>query len=298
MSAPGLGLKNLRQHLVLIPTLYGLKLILALLFTLPLLALVSDKISHSVYPTSLVSDWDLGTIRELMASNEGLAPSFMVMFFSFLLAAFFLKQFLNGGIYSSLLSDHRQSLATFLGESAGQFLSNLRISILIIPIYLILAIVGLLLGSLIPADLLGHFGSAAAISWLLRLVVMGAFLLVGIVLSESLRLHRAASPDTHGSERLRITLDFLRGHGVRLYGYYLVWLAPYVVIWVVVEWLALLITGSLNNFVGVLGEMVLFQLCAGSRTTQSLLFTATAAPIMASFVTAYVPPQTPETETA
>lgn len=139
------------------------------------------------------------------------------------------------------------------------------------------------LSQLIPSTLTGRYGKAATGGTIASIVVVAAFVLIGVIISESLRLHRAMRPERHGFRRVRDSLDFLRRNGVRLYGYYLVYLAPFVVIWLLVESAALYITGGLANGLGVLLELLLFQICACVRTGQSLLFTATAAPIFRAF---------------
>lgn len=276
------GWTNWRANIALVPALYGLKLALALLFTLPIFVMTSASIEYSAYPTRLVSGWDLDVISELFRANEGVAPTMLVVLISFVIIAFLVKQFLNGGLYSTYLKG-RLGLAAFLYESARQTTTNLKISILMLPVYLLLIFMGGQISRLIPSTLTGRFGAAALGAPIASVVVIAAFVLIGVIISESLRLHRAMHPERHGFRRVRDTLDFLRRNGVRLYGYYLVYLVPFVAIWLIVEMAALSITGGLANGLGVLLELLLFQICACVRTGQSLLFTATVAPIFRAF---------------
>jgi hypothetical protein len=282
MSALSHGWNNWRKNLVLVPVLYGVKLLLSLLFTVPILVMISGNLQYSGYARSLVSRWDFDVIGEVLRTQPGVAPTMIVVLFSFMVMAFLAKQFLNGGLYDSYLR-RRVLLPVFVAESARQTTSHLKISVFMLPIYLLLIFMGGQLSRLVPLSLTGYFGKAGVGGLVVRVVIIAAFVIIGVVISESLRLHRAAWPERAGWRRVKESLDFLRRNGVRLYGYYLLYLMPFVVVWVAVEGSAVWITGGLANGLGILLELMLFQICACVRTGQSLLFTATAAPIFRTY---------------
>lgn len=276
------GWQNWRANIVLVPVLYGTKLLLALLFALPILVLISKDVQFSSYAAPLAGSWDMDIIGELVRTQVGVAPTLVVVLFSFMLIAFLAKQFLNGGLYDSFVRE-RVSLPVFMAESARQFTSHLKISIFMLPIYVLLIFMGGQLSRLLPLSLTGHFGQAGTGGAIGRVAVVGMFVIIGVVISETLRLHRATRPERAGWIRVRESLDFLRIRGVRMYGYYLFFLLPFLVIWLAVEILAVKITGGLANGLGILIELFLFQMCSCARTGQSLLFTATAAPVFRSY---------------
>lgn len=282
MSPLAVGWRNWRSNLGLVPLFYGVKLVLALLFTLPIFVLTSVRTDYSSFATPLVTRWDMNIISELLHAATGVGPTMIVVLFSFIIIAFVIKQFLNGGLYSTFVTG-RCSRESFLSECARQTGSNFKISVFMLPIYLLLVFTGAQLSRLIPLSLTGYFGQAATGGAIARIVLVAAFVIIGILISESLRIHRAAYPLRSGKRRIQDALNFLRQNGVRLYGYYMVYLLPFVAIWLLIELAAVYISAGMASGLGVLLELLLFQICACVRTGQSLLFTATAAPIFRTF---------------
>jgi hypothetical protein len=67
-----------------------------------------------------------------------------------------------------------------------------------------------------------------------------------------------------------------------------------VILWLIIEKTALVVTGGLGNIIGVFLELIVFQICSFARTGQSLLFTATVGPMARETLTAR--PDVPQPE--
>ncbi len=275
------GVSNFRRNLVLWPGLYIARLCLALVFTLPFFIVIDSGLSSSAYAEVLLKSWSLDVISEYFLTHENVFTSFVVVLVVYSFGMFIVKQFLNGGIYVSYLSPDRTDLKTFFGEAAALFRGNFRISLLMIPIYTILLLVGVFVAAYVPSSLFGGFREGQMISGLARFGVIYLFLVPGLLLSELMRLRLASEPGESSADALRAVLNFLKANIVRLYGLYLIYFVPFLLVWIVMENLALMVTGGLVSRVGVTLELILFQVCALLHVGQSLLFTASVAPIMA-----------------
>jgi hypothetical protein len=60
---------------------------------------------------------------------------------------------------------------------------------------------------------------------------------------------------------------------------YHLYFVPMVLLWLLIEKLALVVTAGLANMIGVFLELLLFQVCSLARTGHSLLFVATVGPM-------------------
>lgn len=275
MTTVAAGWANFREHGRLWPALYAVKLILSLLFTAPVWLMFGYGLEHSRAGSLIEQSWSLDVIVEMIAARDGAAVAFLVTLGSFVVAGFLIRQFLNGGLYAAYLKGANDHYEGFWSESGAGFFSHLAISGVMLPVYVVLVFVGQAVSAVVPDTLFGYYGSEYLAASGLRLVIVGAFVLLGVVISEALRYRRAACPGEPFRALVSGAVDFVRSHGVRMYGYYLLFLVPFVIVWVTVEAGALGVTGGLPGLGGVLMEAVLFQISAFVRTGQSLLFTAT-----------------------
>lgn len=274
------GVKNFRRNLPLWGGLYVAKLLLALLFAMPFLIMIEGSLANSPYARALMSSWSLDVMIELFTVRENVLSTFMVILFFYAVAVFFLKQFLNGGIYYTYLSSGRTNLFTFFGEGARQFRGNLKISLVMIVIYLIALLIGSFVSALVPGDWFGYFGSGGIRAVLARTVVVFLFLIAAFVLSDLLRLRLAAFPNELLSVSFRAVIAFCRENFVKCYGIYLLYFAPLVVICFLFERLSIATTAAIAGMIGVIIELALFQISAFLHVGQSLIFTASLAPLL------------------
>lgn len=285
MGTVAAGWRNLRESFPLWGWMYLGKLILALAFTLPILAVVNATLDNSTYASVLLKSWSLDVITELMHHHRDVIPAFVSVLIFYAVIVFLFKQFLNGGIYHTFLSPSKVNLRKFFAQSAALFRGNLKVSLLMFLIYLFLAFVSQALAGFMPPDLAGHFGVAAAGGLVVRGVILYLFLISGSIFSDVLRFRLAAHPDQKFSQHLKAGVDFYLRAFVKLNGLYYVYFIPMVVLWLMIEKAALTVTGGLANIFGVFLELILFQLCSFARTGQSLLFTATLGPIARTALT-------------
>ncbi|RME18996.1 MAG: hypothetical protein D6800_14890, partial [Candidatus Zixiibacteriota bacterium] len=219
------GILRFRCAITLWPLLYTLRLVLALLFTLPVLMLTSQQLDSSQFARPLLQYWSLDVIGELIGTREDLLPQAMAMLLSFAVIAFLVKQFLNGGVYDTYLSGRPFSVSRFFGEGGSRFTANLQVSLVMLPVYAVLLFIAITVGRLIPRQALGAFGTGAAVSVLLRFYVWYPFLIFGAVFSDVFRMRRNTHPQERLGLSLRRSLDVYRRHWVKLnVNYYVIFL--------------------------------------------------------------------------
>jgi len=256
--------------------LYLVKLLLAVIVTIPVMSMVNGSVDNALYATPLLSEWSLDAIGEVVLTRPNLASVFFVSLGFFALLVFFLKQFANGGIYVSLLRGQLLSARSFFAEAGAQFGGNLKISLIMLPVYGLLALVAFLTIPLIPSDVFGSFSNGALAGLQARMALLWIIFIAGSILSDLLRLSLAARPELSVRQHWSDAFRLYRGRFVKLNGLYYLYFIPFVVVWIGFEKLALVVTGGMANVGGVMMELVLFQICSWLRTGQSLLFTSTA----------------------
>jgi len=126
-------------------------------------------------------------------------------------------------------------------------------------------------------DSFQQFGEASMYPLFLHLAVIYPHLILGTILSDLLRLQLANQPDEPFKRQFRTAMDTFRAQFVKLNGIYYLYFLPFVLMWLLIEYLAVQITGGLGNMFGVMLELILFQICSFLRTGQSLLVPATFA---------------------
>ncbi|MCP4596081.1 hypothetical protein, partial [Neptuniibacter sp.] len=197
-------------------------------------------------------------IAELLHRHEGALSIFVAVLIFYSVAVFLFKQFLNGGIYHTFLSTSGVDIREFFAESGAQFRGNLKISFLMLFLYTMLAIIALTISALLPSNPIGHYGAAAFGSMFTKLILFYLFLISGSILSDILRFRLAAVPEQKFMEHLRPSVNFYLRRFVKLHSIYYLYFVPMVVLWLIVEKMALVVTGGLGNMIGVFLELVMF----------------------------------------
>jgi hypothetical protein len=259
---------------------YGLylgKLGLAIIFTFPIFVMTNGALSQSSYARPLLREWSLDVFIELTHAVPNVFTTMVVVLMFYLVLAFVVKQFINGGIYRSLSQRRRLTGRDFFAASGELFVANLKISLLMAAIYLVLGLTALMLGSLVPEQPFRRFGFVSLVPGLLRIALLYVFFILGTILSDLSRLRMAVGSTQSLRDVFRSGWEIYRTHFVQLIGVYYLYFIPFALVWVVIELLALQVTGSMSGLIGVVIELVLFQICSFLRTGQSLLATATFA---------------------
>jgi len=277
------GMSNCRRNFSVWCFLYFSKLLLAALFAIPLFIIVNANVEISRFATTLITSWSLDVISELAMTRENVFTSFLLLLMFYAVVVFLFRQFVNGGIYHSLLARHKVSTRDFFGEAAVLFTGHLKVSALMCLIYIplvILVIASQIVASLLPDSLFMNFGAIPLCRILARIALVYPFLILGVILSDLLRFRLTTHPSERLPAGLKAAMDIYRTNFVQLNGIYYLYLLPFVAIWIVIEWLAMQLTGGLANTFGVLLELLLFQLCSFLRTGQSLLYMATVGALL------------------
>jgi len=274
------GYANLKANLPILHGLYFGKLILASVFTLPIFIMINGPLAQSEFARVLLSEWSVDVFTELMIARPNVLTTMIAVLFFYAAVLFVLKQFVNGGIYSSLHSKRLLAPSDFFARSGEMFTGNLKISLLMTAIYFVLGVLSLFFSAMVPEGPFRQFSALSLVPVFLRGVVLYFFVIFGGVLSDLMRLRLAAGPSTALRDLFRETWDIYRRHFVKLIGVYYLFFVPFVIIWVIVELLAIRVTGAQAGVIGVLIELALFQLCSFLRTGQSLLATATFACVL------------------
>jgi hypothetical protein len=274
------GLTAVRARFGLWGWLYVAKLCLALVFTLPVLAVISVWLDYSTFAMPLLKIWSIDVIGELIGTRTDLVPAFVAVLLFYSLAVFFVGQFLSGGIQATFLSGNELGPRGFFAESAGLFSTNLKASLVMFLPYLVLLLIWGTVTAPLPQDVLGHFGLAAFGGIAIHVASLYVLLIFSSIFSQVLRLHLAAEPTVPVLKVVRPAIDFYLHRAVKLNGVYYLYFVPFVLVWLLVEYLSAKLTGTLGSLIGVMVEMFLFQICSWLRTGQSLAFTATLAPLV------------------
>jgi hypothetical protein len=257
--------------------LYLLKLFLALVISLAALAVVQAQVDQSLYATPLLHSWSLAVIWELLQAKPAAFGSLLTVLLFYTILVMLIRQFLNGGIYSTYLGRYRLTRKEFFGRCGELFARHLKVSGLMLIMYAVLLGVGMLVASILGAVLSRLFPDAPGVVLVLWLVVVCLFMIPGVAFSDVFRSAATLYPGESTRATWKTSLDFFRAHWVQIVGAFLLMYVPFVVLWLLIEKTALVAIGGLGSKLGVLIELALFQSCSFIRTGQSLLFTASVA---------------------
>ncbi|MBK7141348.1 MAG: hypothetical protein IPH75_04625 [bacterium] len=264
-------------------SLYSLKLLFGLAITLPILLIIQSKLDNSISAEVLLGDWSIDVILELILTNDNIFSLSLLFMLAIGVVAFLLKQFLNGGIYDSLVNRHAPVRDRFFAQSAAMFLQHLTIGLWMFGIYFLLFLAGMFFGEL--ATKLAHslWPNAELVHTIAKIVVLYLVMIVGGVFSEFVRIHRTLVLQQGRAEgpapsvgigglglSFKAAYQLVTRRGPKALATYLVYFLPFVFVWLLIEGLALLVTGGIGNIFGAIIEFALFQACAMAKVWQSL----------------------------
>jgi hypothetical protein len=254
--------------------LYLFKATLSALLALPFFVTCDLALSQSLLSNSLLGSWDVSVLTELYSQKSAALSSLIMITVAGAIIYVTMMQFLNGGIYYILVS-RKFSEAGWKGfffECGARFRMHVKITILMMIVYSLLIPAGMFFVGLI-AFAGGHLvGPPALVFNLFKLAVLLLILLAASIFSDSVRAASAAFPDKSFRETLKIGSDYFRPRLFRLLRVFIVTYVAFLLIWLVVEWLALESVNALTGTVGLLLEFILFQTAALARTGQKLWY--------------------------
>ena len=270
-------LKQFRGLLILRPmwlSLYLFKAFMALLISIPFFMTIDSSLSSSIFGRSLLTTWDMSVFIELFTlKGDAVAPLLMAVFTG---AVMFiaLMQFINGGLYYTVISRRFNPIVRrdFFAECGINFGTHVKITLIMIIVYALLIPAGMFFVNIISFAGGNIMGVPALLFTLFKLLIMLIILTAASIYSDSARATAAAHPDKGLKDILRKASEFYKPRLISMLGAYLITYLPFVVIWLVVEWLSLIVTGSSGGMLGIIIEFILFQIAAISRVGQKLWF--------------------------
>lgn len=254
--------------------LYLVKAILALIVVIPVFLSANAALSSSVFSRPLVESWDMSILVELILQKDDAIGLFAGYMLAAAVLYLVIMQFINGGLYFVVVSGRKMSESgkEFWYECGARFMGHLKITGVMLVVYMML-----LFSALFVVNVFGVFGqtlmgTSALIFMFGKLIIIFLILLAASVFSDSARAALAAAPEKPFKDVLKIAADFFRPRFTRLISMYLLTYLPFIIIWLLAEYSAAAITGSMGGLAGIFLELILFQLAAGARTAQKLWY--------------------------
>jgi len=254
--------------------LYLLKAIIALLVSIPFFVTVDSILSSSIFGRSLLQTWDMSVFVELFSiKGDAVAPLLMTVFIGAIIYII-LMQFINGGLYYAVVSRKfgQTSRRDFFAECGANIGTHIKITLIMMIVYALLIPAGMFFLNIISFAGGNIMGTPALLFALFRLLIMLIILTAASIYSDSARAAAAAHPDKGLKEILRQGSAFYKPRLMRMLLAYTITYLPFIMIWLVVEWLALNVTGGFGGMIGIIIEFILFQIAAVSRVGQKLWF--------------------------
>ena len=254
--------------------LFLLKLIFAGAFILPFYLISDSILSSSQYAGRIVDHWDVSTMIEMYSGKMEMIPTNLLFGMAAGLIFLVAMQFFNGGIYYLTVSGNVKPLNwnEFFVECYANFGAHLRITALMALVYLVLITGGLFFVNLL--ETLGGklVGSAAIAMSGVKALILLLIVLMTSIFSDSARAANTIKPGKPFREVLKTGADFFRPHMIKMTAYFLLTYIPFILIWVLMEWLALQTVSVAGGVVGIALEFIFFQICALARTGQKLWY--------------------------
>ena len=268
------GLVAFRLNVQLWPYLYLTKFGLALLVSIPALVAAQSALDNTLYSAPLLKEWSLKVIGELIAQRPFVFGSAFIVLAIFSFLVLLIRQFLNGGIYLAYARGRRITRVEFFAAAGERFGTHLRITGIMVIVYLLAGGIGIWLGSAVGSAIGTIFPQADLLSLAVSLGVLGLVLTPVVAFSDSMRAVSVRSGTESTKTLLTDTFAFYRLHWVKMVALYVILFGVFAMVWAIIEKAALVVTGGLENKIGIVIELLLFQFCSFLRTGQSLVFTA------------------------
>jgi len=254
--------------------LYLFKAVMALFLVIPLFLVLNTDLARSDLSKTLLTRWDMTVIFEILADRGEVAALYIISILVGAIIYMLLMQFINGGLYYTVLSGNhgRIEVKTFFAECGAGFIINIKITLFMLIIYALLLSSGLFLVNFIGMmgqDLIGSEALALLAGKALILILI---LLAVSIFSDSCRAAASAYPDKQFKEILKTGSESFKPRLLSLMGVFIITYIPFVVVWLLVEWLALGVAGLSIGIIGILAEFMLFQISSIIRTGQKLWF--------------------------
>ncbi len=257
--------------------LYLFKLVIAAIFVFPFFVTANVSLSGSEFTKTLLKCWDISVIVEFIAHRGNTVLPLMAIFLTGGLLYVIFMQFINGGLYYAVTSGQYSKITrrVFFEECGANFGTHLRITVMMLLVYIILIPAGMFFVGII-GTLGDHLsGTPMLVFNIVKMLILLAILAVASTFSDSLRTTAAAFPDKSFREILGQAANYFRPRLLKLFMMFVVTYIPFVIIWIASEYTAFEIAALLTGIIGLFLEFVLFQITSVARTGQKLWYLLT-----------------------
>ena len=254
--------------------LYSVKAILALAVAVPVFLSSNSVLSSSQLSRQLINSWDISVLVQLVLQKGDAIGLFIAMIISIIILYLLIMQFVNGGLYFIIVSGRKLSEAgkDFFAECGARFLGHLKVTLLIILVYMMLLFSGMFIVNMFGVFGRDLIGFPALVFMFGKLIIIFLILMAASIFSDSARAAIAVEPEKPFKEILKLAGDFFRPRFTRLIGIYIITYLPFIVIWLLIEYLALMTIGSIGGLIGIFLEFLFFQIVSMARTGQKLWY--------------------------
>jgi hypothetical protein len=254
--------------------LYIFKAVMALLIVIPLFLILNTGLSRSDLSQSLLARWDMTVILEILAGRGEVATLYMIFILIGVVIYTLLMQFVNGGLYYTVVSGSLKTVdkITFFSECGTGFLINLKITLFMLIVYALFLSSGLFFVNLIGMMGQNLIGAKALVLLAGKTIILFIIMLAVSIFSDSCRGAAAANPDKPFREILKKGSAYFKPNLLSFMAVFIITFIPFIIFWLVVEWMALGVSGLSIGIIGVLIEFILFQVSSVFRTGQKLWY--------------------------
>jgi hypothetical protein len=254
--------------------LYFFKFATALLFVIPIYLTTNSVLSSSRFSKTLASHWDISVILEMFFGRGELLPVYLALFFIAGVIYVALMQFVNGGLYYTIVSGRLENIdwKEFFAECGIGFNNHIKITILMLFVYVLLFIAGTFFVNILDMTGDDMIGFTVLVLMSFKGIILLLIILVASVFSDTARATATAYPDKNFREILKIASDFFRPAFFKIMLIFLATFISFVIVWGLFQWLAFAVLGAIGGLIGIVIELLLFQLISFTRTGQKLWY--------------------------
>lgn len=254
--------------------LFFLKAGISLLIVIPFYLVNNSVLSSSLFSKTLIDSWDISVISEMFFGRGELISQFLIFVFVGAVIYVALKQFINGGLYYLFVSGRfeKADWRQFFAECGLGFNVHLKITIMMIFVYILLLFAGMFFVNIIGMAS-GHLvGMPVIVMTGFKLLILGLIIVAASIFSDCARASAAAYPDKPFREILTIASNYFKPTLKKLMILYILTYIPFFIFWILTEWLSLIVVGSIGGLIGIAIELILLQVCSFTRSGQKLWY--------------------------
>jgi hypothetical protein len=263
-------LPRLYQIRILCLTLYLIKALFGFLLAIPFFLTTNGFLAPSPLSRSLLSEWDMTVLLHLLSGRGNILTVLIITILAASGIYIVIMQFINGGLYYVAVSGHTRSLdwKTFYAECGLNFVTHLKITLFMLIVYVVLVPAGHFFAGMLANLAGGLSGASVVITEMGKLALLMLILTLASIFSDTVRAAATAFPGKTMIETIKSARDYFKINILKLTGIFFATYLAFIIIWLIVEWISLKLTGLHLGILGVFIEFALFQVSSATRTGQ------------------------------